>query len=170
LVSVWSTHTGATRSHVLETLRVPASSHARILRLISDANALPQVAASERLARRWFTLVQQGAFEQLGELVHEDIQMHSKLRPGLVVEGREAVTRFMREIVAGSLYEVTPDTYTPLDDERVIVEGRMRWIDEERVIRDDPVVWAMEFRDELMLRFVPARTAIEAETILLASP
>lgn len=96
--------------------------------------------------------------------------MHSKVRPGLVVEGREAVTRFMQEIVAENLYEVAPDVYTALDDERVVVEGRMRWIDEERVIRDDPLVWAMEFRDELMLRFVPARTAIEAETILLASP
>jgi hypothetical protein len=96
--------------------------------------------------------------------------MQSKLRPGLVVEGREAVTRFIQETVAASLYEVAPDVYTPLDDERVIVEGRMRWIDEERVIRDDPVVWAMEFRDELVLRFVPARTAIDAETILLASP
>jgi hypothetical protein len=96
--------------------------------------------------------------------------MHSKLRPGLVVEGREAVTRFIQETVAVSLYEVAPDVYTPLDEERVIVEGRMRWIDEERVIRDDPVVWAMEFRDERVLRFVPARTAIEAEAILLASP
>jgi hypothetical protein len=170
LVSVYSSPSelpGRTNSKLL---RVHASSHARILRLISDPTALPEVATSERLARRWFALVQQGAFEQLGELVHEDIQMHSKLRPGLVVEGREAVTRFMQEIVAASLYEVAPDVYTPLDDERVIVEGRMRWIDEERVIRDDPVVWAMEFRDELMLRFVPARTAIEAETILLASP
>jgi SnoaL-like domain len=147
-----------------------ASSHARILRLISDPTAIPQVANSERLARRWFALVHQGAFEQLGELVHEDVQMHSKLRPGLVVEGREAVTRFIQETVAASLYEAAPDVYTPLDDERVIVEGRMRWIDEDRVIRDDPVVWAMEFRDELVLRFVPARTAIEAEAILLASP
>jgi hypothetical protein len=95
--------------------------------------------------------------------------MHSKVRPGVVVEGREAVTRFIQETVAASLYEVAPDVYMPLDDERVIVEGRMRWIDEERVIRDDPVVWALEFRDELVFRFIPARTPIEAETILLAS-
>ena len=40
------------------------------------------------------------------------------------------------------------ELYTPLDDDRVIVEGRLRWIDDERVIRDDPVVWALEFRDE----------------------
>jgi SnoaL-like domain len=169
----WSRFTPAPRSYPVARTRNASRTclgAPAILRLISDPTALPQVATSERLARRWFALVQQGAFEQLGALVHEDIQMHSKLRPGLVIEGREAVTRFMQEIVAASLYEVVPDVYTPLDDERVIVEGRMRWIDEERVIRDDPVVWAMEFRDELMLRFVPARSAIEAETILLASP
>ena len=88
------------------------------------------------------------------------------MRPGQVVEGRAAVIGFIRETVADSLYEVVPDVYTPLDDDRVVVEGRMRWIDDDRVIRDDPVVWAMEFRDGLLLRFVPARTAIEAETIL----
>ncbi len=42
----------------------------------------------------------------------------------------------------------------------------MRWIDDDRVIRDDPIVWALEFRDDLLLRLVPARSAIEAETIL----
>ena len=93
----------------------------------------------------------------------------SKVRAGTVVEGRADVASFIQETVANSLYEAVTDVYTPLDDERVIVEGRIRWIDDERVIRDDPVVWAMEFRDGLLLRFVPARTTIEAETIL-ASP
>ena len=69
-----------------------------------------------------------------------------------------------------SLYEAVTDGYTPLDDERVIVEGRMRWIDDERVIRDDPAFWAMEFRDGLVLRFLPARSALEAETLLAAAP
>ena len=46
----------------------------------------------------------------------------------------------------------------------------MRWIDDERVIRDDPAVWAMEFRDGLVLRFLPARSALEAETLLAAAP
>ena len=41
--------------------------------------------------------------------------------------------------------------------------------DDDRVIRDDPTVWAMEFRDGLVLRFLPARTALEAETLLAAS-
>ena len=56
-----------------------------------------------------------------------------------------------------------------LDGERVVVEGRMRWIDEDRVIRDDPVLWAMEFEDGLLRRFLPARTAVEAETLLSTS-
>ena len=140
----------------------------RILRLISEPTAPSELAISERLARRWFAVVQQGALERLGELVHQDVQLVSKMRPGFVAEGRDAASAFIQE-TAASLYEIVPDVYTPLDDDRVIVQGRMRWIDDERVIRDDPVVWAMEFRDGLLLRLVPARTPIEAETILLAS-
>ena len=93
----------------------------------------------------------------------------SKVRADTVVEGRADTASFIQETVANSLYDAVTDVYTPLDDERVIVEGRIRWIDDERIIRDDPVVWAMEFRDGLLLRFIPTRTTIEAETIL-ASP
>ncbi|HUG65086.1 MAG TPA: nuclear transport factor 2 family protein [Gaiellaceae bacterium] len=123
---------------------------------------------SERLARRWFATVEQGAFDRLVELVHDDIRLVSRVRAGVTVEGRSDVTRFIRETVAGSLYEATAELYVPLDENRVIVEGRMRWIDEQRVIRDDPVVWALEFEDELLIRFAPARTIVEAETILTA--
>jgi SnoaL-like protein len=123
-------------------------------------------AASERLARRWFDLVRQGSFEKLGELLHDDAVLVSRVKAGEVVEGREAVRCFLEEIVSRNLYEAVTHNFTPLDDERVIVEGRMRWIDDERVIRDDPVLWALEFRDGLLLRFMPARTAIEAEMLL----
>ena len=123
---------------------------------------------SERLARRWFAAVASGKFEQLQELVHEDVQLVSKIRTGAVVEGRDDVTRFIRESIAPNLYEAVTEVFTALDGERVIVEGRMRWIDDDRVIRDDPVVWAMEFRDGLLLRFVPTRSVFEAETTLAA--
>jgi ketosteroid isomerase-like protein len=99
--------------------------------------------ASERLARRWFAAVQRGAFEELAELVHEDAELVSKVRPGTVVHGRSEVARFIEEEVGPSLFEASTEVYTPVDDRRVIVEGRVRWIDEERVIRDDPVIWAM---------------------------
>jgi len=110
--------------------------------------------------------VTRGAFDELAEFLHEDVELVSKIRAGAVVHGREAVRSFITEAVAPNLYEAAAEVYTPLDDERVIVEGRIRWIDEDRVIRDDPVVWALEFREGLLLRFVAARTTLDAEAIL----
>jgi hypothetical protein len=129
----------------------------------------PAEPASERLARRWFDLVRDGSFERLCEMLHEDARLVSRVQPGLVVEGREDVAAFILDKVANRLYEATTERYVALDDERIVVEGRMRWIDDERVIRDDPVLWAMEFRDGLLVRFLPARSAAEAETLLSAS-
>ncbi len=93
----------------------------------------------------------------------------SKVRQGLVFEGKDELVRFVQDTLSDSLYEASTTTYLPIDDGRVVVEGRIRWIDDERVIRDDPVTWAMEFRDDLLLRLIPARTLVEAETILGAA-
>jgi hypothetical protein len=110
--------------------------------------------------------VDERAFDQLPDLVHDDVVVVSKMQPGLVLEGRSEVSQHVQETLANNLYEATTTAYLPLDDARIVVEGRIRWIDEERVIRDDPVTWAMEFREGLLLRFIPARTRVEAETIL----
>ena len=122
--------------------------------------------SSERLARRWFAAVTRGAFDELPELLHEDVELVSKIRTGTVVHGRDDAARFIADSVAPNLYEAAVELYTPLDYDRVVVEGRLRWIDEDRVIRDDPVVWALEFRDELLLRFVAARSTLDAEAAL----
>ena len=111
-------------------------------------------------------MVSERAFDQLGDLVHDDVVMVSKMRPGLVLEGKDEALQHMQESLAGNLYEATTTTYLPIDEHRIVVEGRIRWIDDERVIRDDPVTWAMEFRDDLLTRFIPARTQVEAETML----
>ena len=132
----------------------------------SAISGTPDPPSSERLARRWFAAVTRGAFDELPGLLHEDVELVSKIRTGTVVHGREDAARFIADAVAPSLYEAAVELYTPLDDERVIVEGRLRWIDEDRVIRDDPVVWALEFRDELLLRFVAARSTLDAEAVL----
>jgi hypothetical protein len=121
---------------------------------------------SERLARRWWGLVHERAFDQLGELLHEDVVVVSKIQPGVVLEGRDKVVLYVQETLPDHLYEAATSAYHPIDENRVVVEGRIRWIDDERVIRDDPVTWAMEFRDGLLVRFVPARTQVEAEAIL----
>lgn len=111
-------------------------------------------------------MVEQGALDQLTELVHSDIVVVSKVRSGLVVEGREDFAQFVEETLSRSLYHASADVYRPLDERCVVVEGRLRWADDEQVMRDDPVTWALEFEDDLLVRFVSARTPLEAETIL----
>jgi ketosteroid isomerase-like protein len=149
-----------TRLRRLQTTRPRAAAHTP--RISERADISP----SERLARRWFAAVARSAFDELPQLVHEDVEIVSKIRAGAVVHGRAEVVEFIRETVAPSLYDAAVEVYTTIDADRVIAEGRLRWIDEERVIRDDPVVWALEFRDELLLRFVAARTTLAAEAIL----
>jgi hypothetical protein len=34
------------------------------------------------------------------------------------------------------------------------------------VIRDDPAIWAIEFREDLLYRFIAVRTMLEAEAVL----
>ena len=98
--------------------------------------------------------------------MHPDAELVSKLRPGTTVHGRDDIARFVEEAVAPNLYEISVDVTTVLDETRVVVEGRIRWIDDERVIRDDPVIWAMEFREDLLYRFIAVRTVLEAEAVL----
>jgi hypothetical protein len=123
---------------------------------------------SELLARRWFAAVERRAFDELTDLLHEEVRVVSRIEPGRTIEGRAGVARFIAEKVSVRLYEALPEVYAPIDDSKIVVEGRMRWIDDERVIRDDPTVWALEFRDDLLYRFLPARSTLEAEGLLSA--
>ena len=134
---------------------------------IVDEGRIPE---SERLARRVFSVLDERAADALGELVHPSVVLVSRVRPGVTVEGKEDFVRFVQDTLANSLYEASVSSFKALDDDRVVVEGRLRWIDENRVIRDDHVIWAMEFRDGLLARAIPARTLVEAETILGGAP
>jgi ketosteroid isomerase-like protein len=127
------------------------------------------VSDSERLARRYFALYARGETERLLEAVHPDVEIVLKSTAGEVLHGRSAVAAFLEE-TASRFHETHPDVYRPLDDERIVVEGRMRWMDEERILRDDPVIWALEFRDGLLYRSTPAPSVLAAETILSAPP
>jgi hypothetical protein len=89
------------------------------------------------------------------------------VRPGEVLRGREEAGAFLEEI-ADEFVELVADECRPLDDERVVVEGRRRTIDDDRVLRDDPMILAMVFRDGLLWRSTPAESVAEAEAILTA--
>lgn len=123
---------------------------------------------SERLARRYFALFEEGDLTQLIEMLHPDIELVLRTtRPGEVLRGRAAVAAHAREQIE-RLFDTTAEVFEPLDDQRIVVEGRMRWLDEERVLRDDPMVWALEFADGLLRRSQPAHTVVEAKMILAA--
>jgi ketosteroid isomerase-like protein len=127
------------------------------------------VRESERLARRYFALYARGETERLLELVHPDVELVLKSAGGEVLCGRDAVAAFVDE-TAGRFHETHPDVFRPVDDERVVVEGRMRWMNEDRILRDDPVILALEFRDGLLFRSTPAQSVLEAQAMLSASP
>jgi hypothetical protein len=91
------------------------------------------------------------------------------IRPGAVLRGLDAVAAFVDEL-SGRFHESHPDVFRPLDDDRIVVEGRMRWMDDERILRDDPMIWALEFRDGLLLRSSPAQSVLEAEALLAGTP
>ena len=123
---------------------------------------------SERLARRFFTLYQQSERAKLLELMHPEIEwVLMTIRPGEILRGREEAQAFLDEI-AEEFIELVAEEFTALDEERVVVEGRRRTIDDERVLRDDPMILAMVFRDGLLRRSTPAQSVAEAEAILSA--
>lgn len=100
--------------------------------------------------------------------MHPDIEwVLMTVRPGEILRGREAAYSFL-DAIAEEFIELVAEEFTPLDDERVVVEGRRRTIDDERVLRDDPMILAMVFRDGLLWRSTPAQSVAEAEAILSA--
>ncbi|MGH3134499.1 MAG: nuclear transport factor 2 family protein [Gaiellaceae bacterium] len=133
-----------------------------------EHNAGRGVPESERLARRYFALFTQGEVDKMLDLIHPEIEMVLKTtRPGDVLRGKDDVAAFVQEI-AGKFYESVPEVFRPIDDTRIVIEGRMRWMDDARVLRDDPMIWALEFRDGLVWRSTPAHSVLEAESILAA--
>ncbi len=102
--------------------------------------------------------------------MHPDVVLELKaVQPGHVVRGRDEFIRFVEQEFDRHLWEAVTHVFTPLDENRVIVEGRVRWFDDENVLRDDSRIWALEFSDGLLLLSAPASSMTEAELILAAS-
>jgi ketosteroid isomerase-like protein len=121
---------------------------------------------SERLARQFFALFREGERSRTLDLVHPEVEwVLMTIRPGEILRGREEAEAFLDEI-ADEFVELVVEECRPLDDERVVVEGRRRTIDDHRVLRDDPMTLAMVFRDGLLWRSTPAESIAEAEAIL----
>ena len=131
-----------------------------------DSPGKNSTAESERVAKRYFELFRQGDTVGMLALLHPEVEWVLKsTRPGDVLRGKGDAKVFFDEI-AGKFYELVAEVYRPLDDERVVVEGRLRWMDDDRILRDDPVVWAFVLRDGLVSRVTPVHSVAEAQAIL----
>jgi ketosteroid isomerase-like protein len=123
---------------------------------------------SERLTRRFFALLQQGENSKVVDLVHPEVEwVLMTIRPGQILRGRGETQAFLDEI-ADEFIELVVEECRPLENNRVVVEGRRRSIDNDRVLRDDPMILAMVFRGGLLWRSTPAQSVAEAEAILSA--
>jgi hypothetical protein len=105
------------------------------------------------------------------DLVHTEVEMVVKTtRPGEVLRGRDEVVAFVVDEIGDRFYETHAEVFRPLDDSRIVVEGRIRWMDDQRILRDDPMIWALEFRNGLLYRSTYAHSVLEAEALLSGSP
>lgn len=131
---------------------------------------IPEHLDSEQLARRYFALFNQRAYDELRDALHPDVVLALRaVQPGAVLRGRDEVLRFLEHEFPRRLWDTAVHRCRQLAEDRVAVEGRIRWMDDDRVLRDDPRIWALEFRDGLLLRSIPADTIDEAEAVLASS-
>jgi hypothetical protein len=102
------------------------------------------------------------------EIMHPEVEiLVRKVGGRRLLRGPDEVRRFLGELEERfPVFQSHPEQYRPIDDERVVVEGRMRWMDADRVLRDDPMIWALEFREGLLYRSTAARSVSEAQAIL----
>ena len=124
---------------------------------------------SERLARLCFEAGRDPDFpRRFKELLHPEVAVAFKALGGEWLHGAEAVGEILEQRAASAVYEAVGERFHPLDDQRVVVECRLRWMDENRTLRDDPAIWAIQFRDGLLYRSVAVRSLAEAEAVLTA--
>jgi hypothetical protein len=125
--------------------------------------------ASERLARRYFRLFNEHSRECLAELVHPDVVLELQaVESGRVLRGRDEPLAYFAEQWNRRRWDAVVHVIEVVDENKAIVEGRVCWIDDDHVLRDDPRVWALQFREGLHLRSIPAGSIVEAHARLSA--
>ena len=124
---------------------------------------------SERLARLYFERFSEHSIEGLAELIHPDVVLELQaVEVGRVLRGRGELLQFFEAQFVRRRWWAVVQACHSIGNDKAVVEGRVRWIDDERVLRDDPRVWALEFCDGLLVRSIPARSVAEAEALLAA--
>ena len=136
----------------------------RAARLRRRKRGCGAVVESEKLARAFFERAARSAQPESVEFLHPEAEVAPSFDPTLSLSPAELAAHFSARNEPRTT-EAYADTYHPLDNERVIVEGQV-------VIRQDgasdyrTVVWAMVFRDGLLYRSLALSSVREAEARL----
>jgi len=102
------------------------------------------------LARQVFGWFEDGDMDAFLAVLHPDVKAHPSVDGGPVLEGREAVSRWMAGFMAHAEMEARPLDYE-VQGECVIVRGYLRHRD-GRTLAESQVFWVYEFRDGQVVR------------------
>ena len=120
---------------------------------------------SERLARELFSRSERGEQAENLSLIHPDAAIAPSYDPSTVASQAD-VTAHLQGTDTPRVVDAVAHTYSPLDDHRIVVEGRVRLRRSGGGFSDQSMVWAVVFRDGLLYRSWALASINEAETRL----
>ena len=100
----------------------------------------------ERLAERFFAVVQDRDRTAIAALLHPEVSFAAKTIAG-DFEGREDVLeRFYDTVFAWTLYDPFATDFDRLSNDSVRVRGRLRWMNNGD-LHDVAAIWTLTFQD-----------------------
>jgi hypothetical protein len=123
---------------------------------------------SERLARELFDRSASGHQAENLSSLHPEAQIAPSYDAAITVSRADLEAHLMSE-AEPAVMEARADKYTPVDDERIIVEGQVCVRRGGGGFDYRPTVWALIFRDGLLYRSWAVRSFRDAEARLAAS-
>jgi ketosteroid isomerase-like protein len=123
---------------------------------------------SERLARELFARSARGQQAENLDLLHPDVKIAPSYDTSITVSRAELEAHLMSHEEPAVL-EARADSYFPLDNERIIVEGQVLLRTPERGFSYRSAVWALIFRDGVLYRSWCLASVHEAEVVLVSS-
>jgi hypothetical protein len=105
----------------------------------------------ECIARKVLELWPDGPVDDVVALLHPEVSIAPKAANGDVLQGREEVQAWLVASRDWAVYRVRPSTFSRLQEDLVLVKGRMQWMN-NGILSDSPCVWLIEFEEGLVRR------------------
>jgi hypothetical protein len=123
---------------------------------------------SERLARKLFERSALGQQSENLDLLHPEVEIAPSYDTSITVSRAELEAHLMSHEEPAVL-EAVAHSYSPIGDERIIVEGQVLLRTPERGFSYRSAVWSLIFLDGLLYRSWCVASIHEAEVVLARS-